>query len=131
MGESEITSALREAVPGLVAAYRFGSQVTGMASAQSDVDIAVLADQALEPRARWELQERLAARVGRDVDLVDLRRANAVMRAQVITGGVLLLDLAPFARALFEACALSDYARLNEERRGILEDVRARGTIHG
>lgn len=131
MGGQDIASMLHQALPGVIAAYRFGSQARGMASAQSDADIAVLAEGPLEARTRWELQERLAAHLGRDVDLVDLRRASTVMRAQVITGGVLLLDRDSFARALFEATALSDYARLNEERKQILEDVRARGTIHG
>jgi hypothetical protein len=65
------------------------------------------------------------------VDLVDLRSASAVMRVQVIGQGELHLDADPAARALFEAFALADYARLNEERAGILEDVQRTGRAHG
>jgi hypothetical protein len=42
-----------------------------------------------------------------------------------------LLDAQPSPRSAFEAFALSAYARLNEERREILNDVRARGRVHG
>jgi hypothetical protein len=34
-------------------------------------------------------------------------------------------------RACFEMHALSRYAHLNEERRGILEDVVRRASVHG
>jgi uncharacterized protein len=86
---------------------------------------------ALAPMARWELQERLAAFLGADVDLVDLGAASTVMRVRVLADGEVILDHAPTARARFEALALAAYARLNEERRGILEDALRTGTIHG
>jgi hypothetical protein len=72
---------------------------------------------------RWKLQEALAALAHKNVDLVDLRRATTVMRVQVLRDGRLLADLQPSVRASFEASALSAYARLNEERRGILQDI--------
>jgi hypothetical protein len=42
----------------------------------------------------------------------------------------LLADVQPSARASFEATALSAYARLNEERREILNDIAARGRVY-
>lgn len=80
---------------------------------------------------RWDVAQRLATALRRDVDLVDLRTASAVLRAQVLRDGELLIDLAPSARAEFEMLVLADYARLNEERREILLDVKARGSVHG
>jgi predicted nucleotidyltransferase len=122
---------LRARLPDLVAVYLFGSLATGQTSPESDVDLAVLGRERLEPADRWDIQERLAARLHRDVDLVDLRSASAVMRVQVLERSNLLFDGDPQARALFEATALSAYARLNEERKWILLDVHARGSVHG
>ena len=122
---------LKERVPDLVAVYAFGSRSRGDATLTSDYDIAFLASRPLEPRARWQLQGELSVRAGADIDLVDLRRASTVMRTQVLRDGRLLFEQYRFSRQLFEAVTLSDYARLNEERRGILADVRQRGTVYG
>jgi len=118
-------------VPDVVAVYLFGSVGRGDESAWSDLDLALLGRRRLEPVPRWELQERLAAVAGRDVDLVDLLAASSVLRVQVLRDAQLLLDRDPYARALFEATALSSYAHLNEERRGIVEDALRSGRIHG
>ena len=122
---------LRTRLPFLLAVYLFGSRASEQSAADSDVDLAVLDAERLDPAVRWELQEDLAARLHGDVDLVDLRSASTVMRVQVLERSTLLFDGDPGSRVLFEAMALSAYARLNEERRGILLDVRARGTVYG
>ena len=119
------------AVPSTIAVYVFGSLAAGAAAPDSDVDIAVLAAQPLAAEARWHLAQALAITLGRDVDLVDLRQASTVMRVQVLGSGKLLLEMARGARQEFEAVALGAYARLNEERRGIIEDIRARGSVYG
>ncbi len=129
--DAELTRLLENEVPGLVAAYLFGSRARGDALPDSDVDLAVLCAQPLDPLRRWKLQERIAADLGAHVDLVDLRAASSVMRVRVLADGVILVDRDPALRAHFEALALSEYARLNEERRGILEDVQKSGRVHG
>ena len=45
--------------------------------------------------------------------------------------GQLLYDGDSAARGRFEDLTFGLYARLNEERRGILERVRAEGTVYG
>lgn len=122
---------IRDAVPGVVAIYLFGSRARGDARGGSDVDLAFLAPQPLDPVARFELQERVAGRLHVSVDLVDLRSASTVMRVQVLEPAVVLYEADAAERGRFEAAALGAYARLNEERRGILEDVRRTGRVHG
>lgn len=51
---------LKEAVPSLSAVYVFGSQVTGHATAESDLDVALLADDDLSAETLWELSSDLA-----------------------------------------------------------------------
>jgi predicted nucleotidyltransferase len=126
-----VVDTVRQRIPGCVAIYLFGSHATGTSSRESDVDLAVLAPAPLADEERWHRAQTLAVALGRDVDLVDLRLASAVMRVQVIDSGKLLFESDASQRQQFEAIALSDYARLNEERKGILEDIRARGSVYG
>lgn len=117
-------------VPGVIAVYLFGSRARGNGGKQADIDLALLTDVPLAPVARWELQEDLAALAHADVDLVDLLRASTVMRVQVLRDAQLLLDRNPSRRIAFETMALSAYARLNEERRAILDDIVRRGRVY-
>jgi predicted nucleotidyltransferase len=126
-----IIETLRGALPDVVAIYRFGSTATGQAVRDSDVDIAVLPAVPLDSSFRWDLQERLAVSLHRPVDLVDLLRASTVMRMQVLESAILLFEHDPAARLRFETAAYSGYARLNEERRAILDQVRREGTVYG
>ena len=130
-GDAAIRAELRRQIEGLIAVYRFGSSVHGETHRESDIDIAVLARAPLAPTRRFDLQERLAGLLQQDVHLVDLAEASPVLAVQVIGGGVLLDDVDPDARGAYEDRMLSAYARLNEERRGILERVRAEGTVYG
>jgi predicted nucleotidyltransferase len=126
-----IVDELWRALDGLVAIYLFGSAARGSMHRASDLDIAVLGTRPLDPAARFDLQERLASRLGRDVDLVDLVAASPVMAIQVVTAGRLLYESDSAARGRFEDRTFGAYARLNEERRGILQRIADEGTVYG
>lgn len=100
--------------------YLFGSQATSSATSMSDIDIAVLLPQKLDPIERFEYQEKLASLFSRDLDLVDLLSASTVLQHQVIQTGTLLRGNAT-EQTQFEMQVLSMYQRLNEERSAILE----------
>jgi hypothetical protein len=53
------------------------------------------------------------------------------MAMQVIAAGRLLYETDAAARGRFEDYTFGAYARLNEERRGILDRVAAEGTVYG
>lgn len=126
---------LREEVGGLVAIYRFGSAATAAERVDSDLDLAALTEAPLSEeeqiRLRWDVAERIAARIGRDVDLVDLGGASTVFRARVVATGDRIWCGDANAADHFETRAFSAYARLNEERAGILADIGERGRVHG
>jgi predicted nucleotidyltransferase len=126
-----LVDAIVAALPDVVAVYLFGSEASGETLPDSDLDIAVLTRAPVGPVQRWDLQERLASLVHRDVDLLVLGSASTVMRMQVVQNGRLLFDADPTARGEFEAMVFSDYARLQSERRAIIEDATGRGQIHG
>ena len=112
---------LLPAIPDLVAIYRFGSTARGTSRPDSDVDLAVLASRPIDPVERFDLAQRIAGRLGTDVDLVDLARTSTVFRMQVLGDGCVLADRDRRAREEFEMLAWSDYARLQEERRPVLD----------
>lgn len=121
---------LRRRLPGLQAIYLFGSIATGTSHADSDVDLAVLGSVTYDSTRLFELAAELAEMLHRDVDLLDLSEASTVMRAQIISSGQ-RIEGEGTALDDFESRTLSQYARLNEERAGILEDIARRGSIHG
>jgi predicted nucleotidyltransferase len=122
---------LREEFPELISIYRFGSSGTDYERTTSDLDLAVYAGSPLPVASLWYAAQELAVDVGRDVDLVDLASASTVMRAQVIHGGERLYCSDEVACETFEDYAYSSYARLNEERREILQDILRRGSVYG
>ena len=122
---------LRTRVPGLRVVWMHGSRARGDARPDSDVDLALVADAPVALDDVLSLQSDLTARLGDEVDLVDLFGADDVLRVQVIEHGRVLFARSPVDLARFEMHALSRYARLNEERRGILEDIVRRGSVYG
>lgn len=125
-----IVRLLAEAIPDLLAIYRFGSWGTDREWSGSDVDLAILPSGPVPPEQVWLVGQSLAEELERDVDLVDLLRASTVMRAQVIHGGERLWCRDPSPCASFEDRVYSEYALLNEERAGILLDIASRGTVY-
>jgi len=118
-------------MPEVLAIYLFGSRISGLQHAGSDIDLAILPKQKLSETKIWVLAQALAAKYSRDVDLVDLKQASTVMRIQVISKGERLYCADEQSCEMFEDFVFSDYAHLNEERAGILEDIALRGTVYG
>lgn len=129
--EDAIVALLTKRLPVVRAIYLFGSQARGEPGADSDFDIALLTPAPLPVRQRFELAEALTLQLGGDVDLVDLYTAPTVLRSQIVGNGRVLFAAPDFDTGAFEDFVFSDYARLNEERAGILSDIRERGSVYG
>ena len=122
---------LRHRIPGLEFVMLYGSRARGDAVPGSDVDLGLLAGGPIDRWTLFALQGEVAALLGEDVDLVDLWVADDVLRVQVIEHSRVLFERDPVTRMRFEMHALSRYAHLNEERRGILADIVERGSVYG
>lgn len=96
----------------------------------SDIDIAFLSDKEFETYELYIMSQELADIVGRDVDLVNLRKASTVFKAQIIGTGKEIYNSEPQKSAFFKMRVLKEYAMLNEERQCILDKVRQRGQIY-
>jgi predicted nucleotidyltransferase len=103
-----------------IAVYLFGSLATGSTRPDSDVDLAFLPGEPVDPVACFDRAQELAELFGREVDLVDLTRSSTVLAKEVLRTGLLLEEADRTARQEFEMRTLADYARLNEERQPVL-----------
>lgn len=129
--DERIVAALRECLVDLQAVYRYGSAGGIYARPDSDLDLAVLAGHRLTLDETIRLAAHLSQVTAQEVDLHDLRALPVALRVQIVLDGVRLYAASTAAAEEYDSRTLSDYVRLNEERRGILEDVRSRGRIHG
>lgn len=74
--------------PSITLAIVFGSLATGRESAQSDLDIAVRGDRAIDVRLKMQLIDALAKAVGRPVDLIDLSTAGQPLLGEILKHGI-------------------------------------------
>ncbi|WP_047155267.1 type VII toxin-antitoxin system MntA family adenylyltransferase antitoxin [Aneurinibacillus tyrosinisolvens] len=127
--EKEIVQCLTEQLSPYVIIL-FGSVVKGTMHNESDIDIAFLSDQAFTEYEIFMAGQELAAKLGKEVDLVDLNRASTVLKAQIVGTGKILLDCDPSRRMVFFMRAFKEYAKLNEERQPIFDRLKERGTLY-
>ena len=128
---ADMVTHLHSVLSDVIAVYRFGTWGTVAERADSDLDLAVLARQRLLAAQSWEIAQQLATLARRNVDLVDLHAASTVMAAQIVSQGERLYCSDARRCTEYEDYIYSAYARLNEERRDILRDIRERGSIYG
>ncbi|SDI06157.1 Nucleotidyltransferase domain-containing protein [Pseudomonas benzenivorans] len=130
MNIDALVAHLHAGLPSLLAVYLFGSQASGTAGAESDLDLAVLVAGEVEPLRLWQLSGELADIAGVPVDLLDLRAASTVMQYQIITSGRRLWA-ADAQAALFESFILSEKTALDGARAGLLADIQREGRVYG
>ena len=105
-----------QAEPTVRLAYLFGSRARGAARPDSDIDVAVLVDDACVAtptgvkKTIWRLIPAMAGDVRSDrIDLVLLNNAPALLRHRVIRDGVLLTARSDAERARFVRRTIRDY----------------------
>ncbi|MGY2398271.1 type VII toxin-antitoxin system MntA family adenylyltransferase antitoxin [Pseudomonas sp. SDO5271_S396] len=130
MNVEPVLAHLLAGLPDLTAVYVFGSQATGEAHADSDLDLAVLSAGPVDPLLLWQVAGELADIVKVPVDLLDLRAASTVMQYQVITTGRQLWKKDSEA-GIFESYILSEKTALDTARAGLLADIQKEGKVHG
>jgi len=77
--------------PQVEQAILFGSVAKGQARADSDLDIAVSAQNALTTNEKMDLITSLALQTGRPIDLIDLKVATEPLLGQILQHGRRLL----------------------------------------
>jgi predicted nucleotidyltransferase len=129
--DDAIVATIRARLSDVLAVYRYGSAGGPFERPDSDLDVALLCRERVPFETRTRVAVDLMKVFDRDVDVVDMRGISVSLRVQIAASGARLYAENRSVADEYDARALSDYARLNEERRDILKDVRARGSIHG
>ena len=76
--------------PRVLAVFLFGSLADGYATPQSDIDLGVLFDRATNLKAELGFAVQVSAALGTDqVDVVNLNRANLLLRFRAVAGKLL------------------------------------------
>lgn len=102
----------------IIAVYIFGSSASGKTGPLSDLDIAVLLDEALVPlKERFRVHRDLIAEAMHacrrsDVDLVLLNGAPPLLAYEVVSSGALLYEREKSRRTSYEAHAVQRYLDL-------------------
>jgi predicted nucleotidyltransferase len=127
---AEVGRIVEEAFPEAVGVWVYGSMADGTARPDSDLDIAILGREPI--RLGWDELERigeLSLRLGREVDLVDLRSVPALLRFEVVTRGIRVAAREPLTCDRFETQVISAYQQYYAEQRPRLADIRERGRV--
>jgi predicted nucleotidyltransferase len=130
-----VIEAVKRHYPGVQAVYLFGGHGAGDERPDSDVDLALL----LSPEeagpagslAMSDLRFELESLLGREVDLVNLRKVNTVFQHEIIQQGRTIYQQSEYAVDSFEMLVMSLYQKLNAERAEILEEIIRNGRIIG
>lgn len=110
----------------------FGSYSRNTQNSESDIDIAILAENVTKLEI-FNKKQKLEELSGKDVDLVNL--ANEDMsdgfRYEILMNGVVLFCKDEYKFDLYKLDMFREYLDLNESRQDIIDRVKEGGTIYG
>jgi predicted nucleotidyltransferase len=95
----------------------FGSYAKDRQHTKSDLDIAFLSDSTINSYKRWLLAQNIAIELDIDVDLVDLSCVNDVLRFEIVSNGIVILN---DGMDNFLDRSYTNYFQLNDDRGEIL-----------
>ena len=127
-----IINFLKEKFPRLQGVYLFGSRADGTHRPSSDFDIGILLpyDKKLTGLERFNLANDLAALIGNDVDLLNLRELYTDVQFEVVANSERVYCKDEYACDTFEMITISQFQRHKESIKSIVEDVKKRGYIY-
>lgn len=102
--------------------YIFGSYSENKERKDSDIDLAFLSEDEVGEYQIFLLAQKLADKLKKEVDLIDIKQASTVFKMQIIQGK-LIYNANNYKKMEFELKTLREYAKLNEERKEVLERV--------
>ena len=120
----EAVETIKQVYPEVWAVYLFGSFNTEYERPESDLDLALLLKNPCNPLALWELSQKIAIKINREVQVVDLRQASTVFQNEIIRNERRIFCQKPKECNELESIYLAMYLRFNEERKDLLTDFK-------
>jgi uncharacterized protein len=126
MSTKNITDIILSYYPGIQGIYFFGSYGTKEIHSESDIDIALLLPYQTSKnellQTSTDCVQFLKEKFGRSIDLVNIRETSTVFQNEIINSSHERISFDADAIAEFEMKTLSEYQKLNDERKEILEN---------
>ena len=108
----------------------FGSFAKDKTHPKSDIDIAFYSHKTYTSYEIFLIAQELAELLNIEVDLIDLRIASTVFQAQIFSTGIVIYCADETFRMEMHTRVYSMYAKLNEERTPILDQIKERGSVY-
>jgi predicted nucleotidyltransferase len=132
MKQTEIIKEYLQKEEDIAAVYLYGSAAVGRDQAKSDIDIALLYKQGMEPdvNKRLQITDHLTSALKKEVDLLILNRASPIIRMQVLKKGMKLLERDRKEVNRFFVQTINEYSDLKITR-SVIEKNISRARIYG
>ncbi len=131
--QKQIIQTILKHYPEVQAIYLFGTYGTDDQLPDSDIDIALLINheqaKTVGTLVMSDLRFDLERLLKKDVDLINLRRVSTILQKEIVAADRRIHTADSYAADEFEMLTISYYQKLNEERAGILEEIRRSGRV--
>lgn len=111
--------------------YLFGSFAKGEGREDSDIDIAIYTDEEINGYDLFIISNKLSFEVKRNVEIVDLKQIDTVFASQIVGNREELYCEDEIVKGNYNIRVFKNYAKLNEERKVILDAIERDGRIYG
>lgn len=111
--------------------YLFGSFARGEGREDSDIDLAVYTDKKISAYDFFTTANKLSFDLKRDVQIINLKDIDTVFAAQIVGNRENLYCEDEILMVNYNIRIFKDYAKLNEERKIVLEAIERDGRIYG
>lgn len=111
--------------------YLFGSFAKGEGRKDSDIDLAIYTDEEITPYDIFIIANKISFKVNRDVQIINLKDIDTVFASQIVGNREELYCKDEILRANYNIRVFKEYAKLNEERKVVLDAIERDGRIYG
>lgn len=111
--------------------YLFGSFAKGEGREDSDIDIAIYTDEEISGYDLFIISNKLSFEVKRNVEVIDLKNIDTVFASQIVGNREELYCEDEILKGNYNIKTFREYAKLNEERKIILDAIERDGRIYG
>lgn len=111
--------------------YLFGSYAKNEGREDSDVDIGIFCNFHIDNYDLFVTASDLSFILKKEVQIIDMKKASTVLNAQIVGYGIVLYQKNEYIHDEFAMKTFSSYAKLNEERKVILDSIKETGSIYG
>lgn len=103
----------------------FGSYARGTQTDESDVDIGIKSSTDITKKELYELSEKIADEIKKDVDLVNLETIeNDGFKYEILINGEVIYCRDSYKFDFYKLDAYREYLDLNESRRMIIDELK-------